>query len=282
MKHTKWLGQLFVISLIISLSACSDPKGFKPLAAAEITTLGNNCKNIYGSQIDAWASKDPESLRQIYTDDIVHFSGEPMYVGIDEVVDMATWMLRDKFWQMKAGETYISKNQCFGTWINWGSMNFKEDDPGLEYDLLDTRDNKISYWRLFYDTYFFGTNHMEPIENMNRFGSYWSQNDTAKLSEIYSDDAQLDDTLFGISISGHEEIADYADKFFPGAAWQLDNAFLDDLVDGGVFAITVIDKDGNPCEIRAIVLLTPDESGKIQKQEIFYNADSLLACGWAK
>jgi hypothetical protein len=44
----------------------------------------------------------------------------------------------------------------------------------------------------------------------------------------------------------------------------------------------VKDTEGNPCEIRAVVILTPDKEGKIQSQEVFYNADSLIACGWAK
>jgi hypothetical protein len=51
---------------------------------------------------------------------------------------------------------------------------------------------------------------------------------------------------------------------------------------GGVYAITVKDSEGNPCEIRAVVLMTPNEYGKIQSQKVFYNADTLLACGWAQ
>jgi hypothetical protein len=52
--------------------------------------------------------------------------------------------------------------------------------------------------------------------------------------------------------------------------------------EGGLFSITVKDQDGNPCEIRVVMILTLDENGVIQKQQIFYQADTLLACGWVK
>ena len=54
---------------------------------------------------------------------------------------------------MKAGETYISKNECFGTWVNWFS-NLR-DTTLTEFDLLESQDGKISFWRLFYDQNFY-------------------------------------------------------------------------------------------------------------------------------
>jgi hypothetical protein len=44
----------------------------------------------------------------------------------------------------------------------------------------------------------------------------------------------------------------------------------------------VKDSDNNPCEIQVVLILTPDKDGSIQRQQIFYQADRLLACGWVK
>ena len=57
--------------------------------AEEITRIGNECEDIVMGQISAWNTRNVDNLRQIYSDDIVHFDGEPAFTGIDEVVDMA-------------------------------------------------------------------------------------------------------------------------------------------------------------------------------------------------
>lgn len=294
--------RLFLVSFfILSLSSCSGTKAPKTPDAEEVTSIGNNCKELYQGHIDAWNSRDPENLRLIYTDDIVHFDGKPLYVGINHVVGMARGMFEFfPDWQMEAGETYISRDECLGTWVNWGVFGFTQDNPGLEFDLLETRDGKISFWRLFYDQSFFdaipdGT-HVEE-DFLTQFANSWTGEDMDELLKIYSQDAQIEDTLFGISDTGQQAIIAYANDFFaksPGASWKLLYPFAEDEVsyitqeehplpsEGGIFAITVKDADNNPCEIRVALILTPDDDRNIQTQKIFYEADTLLACGWVK
>jgi hypothetical protein len=286
---------LFSIAILLGLSACSSTKAYPPLDAEVITSLRDNCKDIFSRHIDAWDSREAENLRLIYTDDIVNFEGEPLYTGIDEVVAMA----KERYlyfpnWQMKAGETYISKNECFGTWVNW--FNNLQDNVETEFDLLQTQGGKISFWRLFFDEKFYRMfGYPKYIKNdfLAQYASSWSSGKTNEILKLYSTNATLEDTLFGISISGEEAIGDYADSILAkssGANWELIHPFAEgerDTADytnshGGVYAITVKDTEGNPCEIRAVVILTPDKEGKIQSQEVFYNADSLIACGWAK
>jgi len=50
---------------------------------------------------------------------------------------------------------------------------------------------------------------------------------------------------------------------------------------GGVYAIHVSDKAGQPCDVSAIILLDTSQD-KITNEWLFYNADSLIACGWAQ
>ena len=301
MKSQNHLMLLLVTFLLLSLSSCVHTKALKALDAKEVTTLGKNCEELYRSHIDAWDSRDPQNLRLIYTDDIIHFDGKPLYVGIDRVVGMAKGMYEFfPDWQMQAGDTYISGDECLGTWINWGVFGFTQANPGLEFDLLETRDGKISFWRAFYDQNFLealpGGTHVEG-EFLTRFANSWTAANLDELLKIYSQDVHIEDTLFGISDTGQQALAAYAKDIFEkrlGARWKLLYPFAEDeggdaaqegqplSSEGGVFSITVKDDSGSPCEIRVVLILTPDDHGSIQTQQIFYQADTLLTCGWAK
>jgi len=301
MKYQQYFRLLLVTLLFLSLSSCANTQALKTLDAQEVTTLGRNCEALYRSHIDAWDSRDPQNLRQIYTEDIVHFDGKPLYVGINRVVGMAKGMFEFfPDWQMEAGETYISNDECLGTWVNWGVFDFTQANPGLEFDLLETREGKISFWRAFYDQNFLeaipnGT-HIEG-EFLTRFANSWTGADIAALLKIYSQDVHIEDTLLGISDTGQQALIAYAEDIFdksPEASWKLLYPFAEDeggditqkgqpfSSEGGVFGITVKDNSGNPCEIRVVLILTPDDNGNIQTQQIYYQADTLLACGWVK
>lgn len=275
------------------LSSCSSQKIVSP-AGDEIISLGEDCAEIYQAQIDAWVSKDPEQLRSVYTDDIVHFDGKPLFVGIDEVIAMAQQMFRVfPNWQMKAGQTYISREDCLGTWMFWDTGGLQEDDPGMEFDLLETRDGKISFWRLFYDHHFDSERINEEI--LKLFALTWSQGDPELILEIFSQDAVVEDTLFGVTATGPVEILSYRDsllKAHPDTSWDLFYPFAEDdfandeneilASKGGVFNISTVDTRGNSCQIQAVLILTPDPEGRIQGLKTFYEADSFVACGWAK
>lgn len=297
MDNKKALGLFLLLFCVIGITACStNTKQLQTLSAQEIETIGNTCEDFARLQIETWDTRDAENLREIYTEDIVHFDNNPAFVGIDEVLGMATRMFKMfPDWGMELGDTYISKEKCVGTWINWGVLGLKQDDPGLEFDLLETRDNRISFWRLFYDENF----NFAPIdyEFLSQFEQSWSENDENALLDNYSKNARLEDTLFDVSIVGHKKIADYAANMFSlsqGATWKLVVPFTEGEAaypyeeeypfpsNGGVFSISTKTPDGTACEIRAVVILTPDENGKIQAQETFYDANTLIECGWAK
>ncbi len=51
----------------------------------------------------------------------------------------------------------------------------------------------------------------------------------------------------------------------------------------GVFTMHLKDEAGHPCEIQAIIQLDTDILEElIVRERLFYNADSLIACGWAQ
>jgi len=49
---------------------------------------------------------------------------------------------------------------------------------------------------------------------------------------------------------------------------------------GGVYAIHVLKKDGIPCDVRMLVLLETSDAGIVSKRN-YYDPDSLMACNWA-
>jgi hypothetical protein len=289
---------LFVSSI---LAACtSKVEALQTLDANEITTLGNNCKGFFTELIEAFNSKDNNKTLPFFADDVIVYDPYPMWVGIDGIIAMGKYtnnLTTDIHFEVK--ETYISKDECFASDFAWGIFQFPQDDPGIDYGLYFLKDGKISSWRQMYDKHFLDVIQRGDIDYdfLSQFVSSWSGGDINKIMKIYSNDAKLEDTLFGVAVSGRGAIKDYANSFFaksPGANWKMLEPFAENYAtgewqeqypfqsQGGVYSITVKDTAGNPCEIRAIVLLTPNKDGKIQSQKVFYNADTLLACGWAK
>jgi ketosteroid isomerase-like protein len=283
------------------LVACSSKvEALQTLDAKEITSLGNNCKTFFTSFIDASNTKDIEKILPFFADDIIAYDPFPMWVGIDGIIAMFkyTFDLAPNL-QQAPKATYISKDECFTSDFALGVFGFTQDYPGIDYGLFFMKDGKISSWRQMYDPHFLGVIERGDIDYdfLSQFVSSWSGGDINKIMKIYSNDAKLEDNLFGVSVSGKGAIRDYANSFFaknPGASWEMLEPFAESVArsdyreqypypsQGGVYAITVKDSGGNPCEIRAVVILTPNEEGKIQSQKVFYNADALLACGWAK
>ena len=306
MRKRNPLVHLLPILIFASLSACSNPEPALPtLDTGEISQLGSNCQDIYTRMIAAWDSRDAGNFRQVYTDDIVHHDGAPYSTGIDSLMNMGIDMFSSfTRWQMLAGDTYISRDQCLGTWLNWGIFGLTEDNPGLEYDLLDIRDGKVSYWRLFYQQQFFEALSMSEkaeTELLTLFADTWSSGDADAVYGLYSRSKLVEDSLFNIYLKKISGIKDYISAFLarsPGATWQLVEPFAEAEVkqalvngkmvdmptasEGGVFAITVADAQGNPCQIRTVAILTYDDLGKVKNQKMYYDADSLIACGWAE
>ena len=121
---------IFMLLILVLTGCLNKPNQLQMQSTQEIEALGKTCTDIEKRQIKTWDMRDPEKLRDIYTEDIVHFDSHPAYVGIDQVVDMANMMFSTfTAWKMDAGDSYISREKCLGTWINWGIMGFTQENP---------------------------------------------------------------------------------------------------------------------------------------------------------
>ena len=105
---------------------------------------------------------------------------------------------------------------------------------------------------------------------------------------LYTRDAVREDTIFGERAEGREAITSFAESFFawyPGAQWNLLLPFGEGRGDapmtGGVYAIRVSGPGDQPCEVHVAVLLNTSED-QIVHEALYYGADSLISCGWAR
>jgi ketosteroid isomerase-like protein len=259
------------------------------LSASDVKALAVAFDQVAGAQVEAWNSHDVAAIRKLYTDDIIHYDGSPKFVGIDAVMGMASMMFGSfpKF-SGKLGDTYIGRQDGVDTWQMWNMLGFEESLPGMEFDLIQTRSGLISYWRLFYTR-----NLMEQVggtvdkQSVESFGTAWSSGDPSAVAALYTQDAVREDTLFGEHFQGNAAIKTFAGNFFswyPKSTWELLQAFGETspgAIQGGVFALHVADAQGNPCAVKTLVLLEKSSKG-ISSEKDYYNADSLIACNWAR
>ena len=109
-----------------------------------------------------------------------------------------------------------------------------------------------------------------------------------RVAVLYSNDAMRIDTLFQEKQEGQEDLTSFAEIFFawyPEAQWTLLQSFGEwngeaPLI-GGTYAIEVTDSTKQPCEVLVAVLLQTSE-GKITNEDLYYEPDSLIKCGWAR
>ena len=95
---------LILACCLFALAACTSNESLEtpstenalrnaePLAlldAEEVSALGSYCQEICERQINAWSRRETDGLSDIYTEDIVHFDGDPDYKGIKAVTRMA-------------------------------------------------------------------------------------------------------------------------------------------------------------------------------------------------
>ena len=288
---------LVVLLCSVGLIACSSSAEIILPDADEITKLGETCTALETMQIVAWQSLDIEQVRSVYTDDVVHFDGYPAYVGVDSVVNMAERILTFfADWQMGVGESYISDEGCVGTWLNWGIAEGQtSENPGREFDYLEVKNGKISFWRLFYDASFDAERIQQ--EFLDSYAEAWTSGDVNSIKDFYASNTTLEDSLMGVSISGKGNVGKYISSMMElggdmewevlvpygeeSAPFPYDEEYPQPST-GGVFGIHVTDEAGKACMIEVFLMLTPDDDGKIIDHQMFYNEETLIECGWVK
>ena len=188
----------------------------------------------------------------------------------------------------QVADTFISREDGVVKWEYWNVLGYSKVNPIVEYDLVQTRDGRISYWRLFYFPRFLGYLGT-PVDNtlVEKYATAWSSGDPKIVSALYAPDGVREDTLFGNTSTDRNTVEGFAADFFawyPGVKFELLEPFSEQtpgVMKGAIYAIHVNDGSGTLCDVRVAVLLDPSKNG-IKKENIYYNAESLIGCGWAR
>jgi ketosteroid isomerase-like protein len=282
----------------IALSACSVQTipSRPPLSADEIKGLNSKLEHLANANLQAWVDQDSDLMRQIYTEDAVHHDANTdLITGLEDMIQFSkSWRTYFPKYESRLEDTFIDQTDGFYVEASWGwslecyMVRPTSDNPIINYMWLTLRDGKIAVWWLFYAE---NTCKNIPFDAklLQDYVDAWSSGDPQTVSDLYAEGAIRQDSLFGESLQGNQAINQYASDFFswyPGVRLTLLNSFGElpkEIKRGGVYSVQVSDQSGKPCEVKMLVVLEPDESEqRIAQEWVFYNADSLIACGWAQ
>ena len=264
-----------------------------PLSADEVKTIAAEFDKVSSAHMDAWNKHDRNLMVSLYTSDITyHEDGiEPMRTGQTSVLWLQSYVLQH--WPdqaVRSVDTFIGREDGFDVVEIWNWNGSTKENPFTGYSWYTLRNGRISDMWLFWGSDVFKrlwtpgeTFDQKPLQD---YASAWSSGDLATVADLYATDVVRQDTLYGENQQGSSAVNEFAAEFFawyPGVRLELLQPFkLDETgMTGGVYAIHVIDQAGKPCDVRAVILLELAED-KITKEWMFYNADSLIACGWAQ
>lgn len=298
-KNRRMLGAIAL--LLTGCGVFAGGAAREPIPASAVQEDQARCETIAGAHAEFWSVHDRDLFDEVYTEDIVHDDGEPPIVGAEDVSSMASNVLM--FFprlQARPRSLYIAGADCLGVYeyfpLSLSGYDFTEEDPLIEIDLLRARDGRIYYWALFEDHPTIEKQYpdeevlqfLQAERNLlDNYAEAWSSGEIDQIADLYSSDATREDLTFGEQQNGNEEIRSWAGAFFKqyrGATWELETPFGGELstgqVAGGTYSIRLEGKNSESCAIEAAVLLW--RSGEeITKESIFYDADSLIECGWA-
>lgn len=266
------------------------------IVEAELAGIVDHLEMIVEGHTAAWAAQDVEAILSYYDDDTIH---DDSLFGVllqgQDLYDMpADFVAGYDGYQSRVLEVFVARSVALVIDEGWGmtlrGTTFTEETPMLEADRIEVDDDgTLGRWSLYYDLDLWEawgspTFRMEPArEIVADWIAAWDSGDPAAFGNLYDAGAERMDTLLGTSATGPAEIAAVAADLAGDASVTRSFEFSDsrkaagdrDIVGAVVeFALP----DG--CVVRSVALLTAAD-GLVEHEEIFWDADSLIGCGWA-
>ena len=300
---------LLLLFLVMITTACQPQAANREtLSADEIKQIADDFRILTDANREAHNDGDFGAIEALFTEDIF-FRDVTFGDNINNIKDFMG-MTRNFLGyfpdlQWKTTGYFIGSEEMAtmdGFWGgNWG-MNpdivYTEDNPLIHVFIFEKRDSRISSWRLFYGFDFLKDNNLLQSETdaaemqswPSAYASAWSSQDPQSVSDLYASDAVRQDTLFGESQEGRSGIQSFAKTFFswrPNIRWTPHLIFGErkwrdkPQAVGSTFTIEVSDSSDKTCEVLAVVLLQVLD-GKIIQEDLYYEPESLIRCGWAK
>ncbi len=294
-----WLTVPLILSFFLQSCSQAAQKAAsrKVLQVGEVKSISAEFHRLADAARQATIDRDFAAMKnEIYSDDAVHHDGnmELTHSGLGMVSLLKTWITYFPDYGSRPVSYHIGRTDGFymeESW-NWSNVspNYTQDDPMINYMWFTLREGKISYWWMFY-----GRKSMErdgygyDEKLLEDYAAAWSSGDAKTAADLYAADAVRTDSLFEETQQGNAAIQQFASSFFtwyPGIKLTLLNTFAEGpqpIKKGGVYTMSVTDQSGAPCQVEALILLEGDQSEqKITHEWVFYQAESLIKCGWAK
>jgi hypothetical protein len=275
------------------------------LSSAEITQMAARFKALADTNREAHNARDIEAIEALFTEDLlfVDVTFGDRLDSIDKFMSMTRRMFAyfPEF-QWKTLDYFVGSDKFVtiaGFWGgNWGGkVEYTEAAPFIHVFLFEPKEEMIASWRLFYGYDFLNDNRVisetataDMKSMLMTYGLAWSSMDSDVVADIYAEDALRHDSLFDEHQNGLSEIKAFAESFFiqyPEAQWTPlvmfgERGFSDKpQAIGSSYAIETTDPTGEACEIMVVVLLHVLD-GKIVQEDLYYDVDSLIQCGWAE
>ena len=299
-KHTQVRQLLLACFIVLMLvtTGCKQQASRPPLSADEVKTIAAEFDRISNAHVQAWNERDLNLMRQLYTDDILYYEegNTSLHQGVDNVLNLNDFLLTGApDLENHLVNTFIGHEDGFAiVEANYyEQFGFTKDNPATAYHWYTLREGKISSWWLLWDAEVFKATEEEyhqvfQPKYIQAYETAWSSGDPEAVASLYDPKVVRTDSLFGENQQGSSAVKEFATNFFswyPSVRLELLKSFglgfSNPLITGGVYAIHIIDQAGQPCDVRAVILLESSQD-KIINEWLFYNADSLIACGWAQ
>jgi hypothetical protein len=163
-------------------------------------------------------------------------------------------------------------------------LNWTKDRPLTEYHHYERGGGKfVLYGQEFHTAAGLALNQ----EILNAYATAWSSGDLESVASLYTPTAVRHEALLWGDRKGNPAIKSFASDFFttyPGARWELLQTF-GEIPEGGriggVFAIHIQRSFGRTCVIHALIILDTEDD-QVVEDWVYYQADSLVKCGWVR
>jgi ketosteroid isomerase-like protein len=291
---------VFLLSAVAC--GCLHPAPRQPVTINNLQAAETKFGQIAGGLLETWNSRDTQVVKDLFTDDAEAYdrSFGDHVVGPDQITGLiAIVSAFGPNWEARQTDRYIGLDNGLVVdemWnLKFGSIQFTQDHPMMDIDWLQTRNDRISNWTILY-----GLDTLEELaipslqrldqarSLLSSYQAAWSSGKVQAVTQLYANDAVREDMVFMERQEGQRAITTFAKSFFgwyPGAQWNISLEFGEGIGDapitGGLYTIKVNDQNGQPCEVKMAILLQTAENLIIQ-ETLYYEAQSLISCGWAR
>ncbi len=297
-------GMIVLLAFILVTASCAEahtaPR--QPVPLTRLQTAEATFDPLARGLVESWNSRDVQMVKDLFAGEAEardrtfgdHAVGPDQIAGLISVVSSF-----GSSWEALQMERYVGLEDGLAveelSHLKFGSLQFTQDHPMLEVDWLQTGGGLILNWTIFYalDTMqelgvVTSPRLVQARSLLAAYESAWSSGDEQAVAHLYARESIREDLVFMEQQEGQKAIASFARSFFawyPGVQWHLSLGFGEGLgeepITGGLYVITVSDPTGQPCEVKAALLLQASEN-LITHERLYYAPQSLIRCGWAK